>query len=256
MKFSRKQCKNQQSGLFNPLRWQKFLAAKLAVFTGYRVGDLWNLHEGNLTDEPGVILKQIDEQMKSGNKSEENQAPHALPVTRQIDDLIAEARALRDVDRETLAKRFKWTKKELEALKKVAPVESDLIFPSLTGKNIGQKYGQKSDIMRDAFELLKGPKKDGEHTGAQFKKRARKQGRKRLPGTSFPKPHDLRATFSTLAVRAGYDFAVVSEFTNHTIPQSIMVAHYAASAMTDEQLAEAMQKINDFIEKTATDYRP
>ena len=85
--INRSECvrtKNGYSKDLDPFIWRSVLALRFAILTGYRVGDISTLHDGN--DHGDELRKGKGECVKRPLAS------HTLPVTTQTRDIIDDAR--------------------------------------------------------------------------------------------------------------------------------------------------------------------
>jgi integrase len=227
-----------RSDSFDPFVWQSILCLRLAILTGYRVGDIVTLHDGN--DHVDTLRKGPGECVKRPTAS------HTLPVSSQMREILDEAKAMRDGDEDLLRKQFAWKEAELLDLQNVREVTdanpTPFIFPSF---NTWTRHKQPSQTLRPAMKRFKFKPQDRMKSATEW-----------LGFETTPKPHDCRATFATFAYSCGLDLLTVAAFMNHTIPKNLQTPHYVGG-MSDgaEIAADKMQKVSDAILKVAMQAR-
>lgn len=242
--FTRQECRERLnekalSEMLDVLVWRSVLCWRFALLTGYRVSDLANLHDGNIDG---------DDLSKSADEVAKGDEGHSIPITRQMREIMDEARAMRDGDEAILRKRFGWNALDLQALRTERKSYEkhgqgcDLIFPNF--KNWKQQ-SQPSQLLRPARSRFI-------HEGI-FQNAGRHVTRKRKLAPSHPKAHDTRSTFITFAYECGLDIMQVSEYTNHTLPASVRTTAQRYLSTTEKgiaQYAEGMQAISDALTGT------
>jgi integrase len=227
-----------RSNSFDPFVWQSILCLRLAILTGYRVGDIVTLHDGN--DHGDTLRKGPGECVKRPTAS------HTLPVSTQMREILDEAKAMRDGDEDMLRNKFAWKKAELLDFRNVRAVTdakpTPFIFPSF---NTWTRHKQPSQTLRPAMKRFKFKPQDRMKSATEW-----------LGFESTPKPHDCRATFATFAYSCDLDLLTVAAFMNHTIPKNLQTPHYVGG-MSDgaEIAAKKMQKVSDAILKVAKQAR-
>lgn len=240
--FNRSECVEKKNGFskaFDPIVWRAVLTSRFAILTGYRVGDIANLREGN---DFGDELRK-----KKGECVKRPLASHVLPVTTQMRDILAECKAMRDSDEKTL-KQYGWTKLQINTLLAIPPKRSEMIFPIL---KTGKQQKQASQNLRPAFQRFDFPKAPRQIDASTW-----------VDEDTAPKPHDTRATFATFAHAICAKESTVSSLMNHANKNggidsaSVMTMQYVGVMKeTLDQRVEEMQKISDAVEALARDVR-
>lgn len=252
LNFSRSDCtfkRNGRTGDPDAMRWQKFLGLKFALLSGLRIGDISG---SKLSPKTAIRDDQIEGDFikKKKGEAQKTTRPHRLPISRQMHAIINEARAMRDNDVDTLRKSFGWTKAQLDDLGS-HKFPTDVIFPSLTDLD-GSHYSQSTHLVRPAMILMKSEKLLKAET------RIHPESGDELDEKSFIKPHDLRATFATMAFNAGVDELQIARFLNHAISiggQNQTAKYMTAHKLNDQKQLDAMQSVSDHLFKIAKRHR-
>lgn len=227
--YTRQECRRTKNGFSDDLDvfvWQSVLVMRFAMLTGYRVGDIATLHDGN--DAGEHLHKDVGECVKRPTTT------HSLPVSDAMRAIIDEARAMRDGDEATL-KKFGWSKPQLLALTAVRKnaTPTQIMFPSFI--HWGQQK-QGSQLLRPALKRF------------AFQPQRRRISQTEFSTPSSPKPHDCRATFASVAYGIGLDLMTVADLMNHSIPENIQTPHYIGGIDLGVETIEAkMQRISDTI---------